>query len=122
MPSSPWRWSAVASVSMRRVAPFAVETAQLLGAEVEVELGMVHPFALGSQQLDQLGAAVGLRGAEDLDEVRSEIGHQHSCVRARAGSPHRVACSGPLAAGVARPGARVVEGPCDTRHRAHRKR
>ena len=56
----------------------AVEAAQLLGAEVEVELGVVHPFALGSQQLDQLGAAVGLRGAEDLDEVRTEIGHQHS--------------------------------------------
>ena len=58
-----------------------------------------RPFALRRQQLDQLGAAVGLRGAEDLDEVRTEIGHQHSCVRASAGSPRRVACSGPRSQG-----------------------
>ena len=53
----------------------AVEAAQLLRTEVEVELGVVDALALGRQQLDQLGAAVGLRGAEDLDEVRTEIGH-----------------------------------------------
>ena len=56
----------------------AVEAAQLVRAEVEVELGVVHALTLGRQQLDELGAAVGLRGAEDLDEVRTEIGHQHS--------------------------------------------
>ena len=36
----------------------AVEAAQLLGGEVEVELRVVDAFALGRQQLDQLGAAV----------------------------------------------------------------
>ncbi len=56
----------------------AVEAAQLVRAEVEVELGVMHALTLGRQQLDELGATVGLRGAEDLDEVRTEIGHQHS--------------------------------------------
>ena len=54
----------------------AVEAADLLGAEVQVELGVVDSLPLGSEQLDELGASVGLRGAEDLYEVGSEFWHR----------------------------------------------
>jgi hypothetical protein len=37
----------------------AVEAAQVLGRDVEVEVGMVHPLALRRQQLDQVFAAFG---------------------------------------------------------------
>ena len=35
---------------------------------------MLDPLALGRQQLDQVGAAVGGVGTEDLGEVGSEVG------------------------------------------------
>jgi len=53
----------------------AVEAADLLGAEVEIELGRVDPLPLRGEQLDEIGAAVGLTGAEDLREVGTERGH-----------------------------------------------
>ena len=52
----------------------AVEAAQLVRGEVPVELGVVDPLALRRQQLDQLGAAVLLGGAEDLGEIGPESG------------------------------------------------
>ena len=62
----------------------AVEAAQLLGGEVEVELPVVDPLALGREELDQLGAAVALRGTEDLSEVGAERVHAASLM---AGAP-----------------------------------
>ena len=50
----------------------AVEAAELVAGEVEVELGVVGALPLGGQQLHQVGAAVALRGAEHLDEVGAE--------------------------------------------------
>ena len=50
----------------------AVETAQLLGGEVVVELGVVDALTLGRQQLDEVGATVGLGGPEDLRQVGAE--------------------------------------------------
>ena len=69
----------------------AVEALDRLVVEVEGEVGVLDPLALGGQQLDQLGAAVGCVGPEDLTEVGSEVGlvlaHKHtpSC-RRRPGS------------------------------------
>ena len=59
----------------------AVEAAQLLGREVVVELGVVDALTLGRQQLDELGATVGLRGSEDLRKVGAE------CSRVAHGTP-----------------------------------
>jgi hypothetical protein len=62
----------------------AVEAADLVGGEVEVELGVVDPLTLGREELDQLGTTVLLGGAEHLDEVRAEavsgclLRHVHS--------------------------------------------
>ena len=50
----------------------AVEAAQLLGGEVVVEVGVVDALTLGRQQLDEVGATVGLRGPEDLRQVGAE--------------------------------------------------
>ena len=50
----------------------AVEAADLLRGEVEVELRVVDALALGGEELDQLGAAVALAGSEDLDQVGTE--------------------------------------------------
>ncbi len=52
----------------------AVEPADLLFAEVTVELGVVDAFALRCQELDQLRAAVLLRGSEHLTEAGAEVG------------------------------------------------
>ena len=68
---------------MRRVEHHvAVEAAQLLGGEVQVELRVVHPLALGRQQLDQVGSAVSLGRAEDLGQVgaeASDVGRRCLC-------------------------------------------
>jgi hypothetical protein len=34
---------------------------------------VLDALTFGGEQLDQLGAAVALRGAEDLDQIRSEV-------------------------------------------------
>ena len=61
----------------------AVEPAQLLGREVVVELGVVDALTLGGQQLDEVGATVGLGGSEDLRQVGTEV-HRIG----QRGSPH----------------------------------
>ncbi len=48
--------------------------AQLLGGEVVVEVGVVDALTLGRQQLDEVGAAIGLGGSEDLRQVGAETG------------------------------------------------
>ena len=77
----------------------AVEAADLVGAEVEVELGVVHPLALRRQQLDQLGPAVTLAGTEDVDEIGTEDLGSAGFVGAH-GAPSR----GPVARGLRSPG------------------
>jgi hypothetical protein len=58
----------------------AVEAAELVSGEIAVELGVVHPLALGRQQLHELGATVALGGSEDLCQVGAEsrVGHLRS--------------------------------------------
>ena len=89
----------------------AVEAAELLGGEVEVELGVVDPLTLGREELDELGAAVLLGGAEHLGEVRAEagcspgwlLGHVHSFeVAGVAGSPPAGSSVRGVGAGVVR--------------------
>src|SRR6478736_2090649 len=68
----------------------AVEAADclVLGhvARVEAEVGVLDALALGGEQLDELGATVGLGGSEDLCQVGAEagtsglLGHVHSLV------------------------------------------
>ena len=51
--------------------------------EVAGEVGVLDPLALGGQQLDQLGATVGLVRSEDLAQVGAEAtrsSHVHSFV------------------------------------------
>ena len=50
----------------------AVEAAQLVGGEVEVEVRVVDPFALRREELDEFGATVLLRRSEDLRQVGAE--------------------------------------------------
>ena len=86
----------------------AVEALDRLVVEVAGEVGVLDPLALGGQQLDQLGAAVGGVGPEDLAEVGAELtlglrnvarsAHgQLLCVVGLAGSP-RPALEGTAAA------------------------
>jgi hypothetical protein len=51
----------------------AVEALDRLVVEVEGEVGVLHTLALGRQQLHQLRAAVGVRRAEYLTEVGTEV-------------------------------------------------
>ncbi len=52
----------------------AVEALDRLVVEVEGELGVLDALTLGGQQLHELGATVGLVGAEHLAEVGAEVG------------------------------------------------
>ncbi|GAA1113200.1 hypothetical protein GCM10009668_38870 [Nocardioides dubius] len=38
---------------------------------------MLDPLTFGREQLDQLGATIGLGGSEDLHEVGPEVGRGH---------------------------------------------
>ena len=67
----------------------AVEPAQLVTGEVEVELLVVGALPLGGQQLHQVGAAVALRGTEHLDEIGPEgsTGLAHASLLSGLGRP-----------------------------------
>ena len=81
----------------------AVEALDRLVVEVEGEVRVLDPLALGRQQLDQVGAAVGRVGPEDLAEVGTEVGlvlaqrallrvvGAAGCPLPAAGSPRRAA-------------------------------
>ena len=57
------------------VAVEAANRLRLVGPDrrLEAEVRMFDALTFGGQQLDQLGAAVSLGGAEDLDQIRSEV-------------------------------------------------
>ena len=57
------------------VAVEAADGLRLVGAALglEAELRVLDALTFGGEQLDQLGAAVSLGGAEDLDQIGSEV-------------------------------------------------
>jgi hypothetical protein len=77
----------------------AVEALDRLVVEVEAEVGMLDALAFGRQQLHELRATVGVRGAEDLTEVGAEVGcavvHVHSSTWSAGGVSAAGRSSGP---------------------------
>ena len=86
----------------------AVEPAELLGREVMVELGVVDALTLGCQQLDELGATVGLGGSEDLRKVGAETLVFGQRLSSTASGSHGIAGRRRLAG--------VAVGVCDPDH------
>ena len=80
----------------------AVEARDRLVVEVEGEVRVLDPLALGRQQLDEVGSAVGVVRPEDLTQVGAEVGPGDCACsltgtplsRRRAGSPLPTASRG----------------------------